>query len=441
MRHRHRTAETGSALVITLVFSLMLAGFAAAYLTLSYNKDRMAGRDAEREQSFRLAESAISRGLLELNADDDLDGNGTIGSVTQIQYKGGVIGCQLFNTDSAGVAIIPPRVRLVGWAVYPLPPNVTYPINFADTNTYPRLKRQCQLRQIEAIVDDPTIPFNTTFGAALTCVNAFSVGGNAEIDGRNWRMDGSAIVPNSGVKAGVSGGAIGAGGSSTYGGTYQNDAIAPHVPGTDQAMTGTPGADLLDDSTNWAGNGLDDNRNGVIDEAGEGPPTNPDQALGLPSGQLKDTAIANGTYFTTAASFNTWKTANGGEMPPGSIVYIEMPTSTAGNANEINLDFGTSLPSAGELASVLVIHNAAGNATAKNVNGQFAGFVWADEIDHVNAGGALYGAAFSLSQGGNVIGNGNFKVRYSSEALNSLPPISVSPYFEQLSWREVQFNQ
>jgi len=87
--------------------------------------------------------------------------------------------------------------------------------------------------------------------------------------------------------------------------------------------------------------------------------------------------------------------------------------------------------------SVLVVHNAASNAIMKNVHGDFKGMILADKIEHINAGSNILGMIQAWGQFGNVFGNGNSTIRFSSEVLANLPGVVVNPVYVRKSYREV----
>jgi hypothetical protein len=68
-------------------------------------------------------------------------------------------------------------------------------------------------------------------------------------------------------------------------------------------------------------------------------PTTPDEVLDSPAGLTKTRAQERGTYFTTEASWDTWRTTRpGGRAPPNSLIYLDFK-ATSVNLGD-NLDWG-----------------------------------------------------------------------------------------------------
>lgn len=227
----------------------------------------------------------------------------------------------------------------------------------------------------------------TTVKAAITTNNPVETKGNIQIDGRQHDINGN-LIANSGTYAIWTTQGYSRVGNSKLGSTFSGNDIAPIKSGPDfvntyQATQVYPG-------------GYPDAPDSVMGG----------KANGFSAGALKAIAQsgANGSQYVT----------NGFSLsyPLKGITYIELPTNTRGNRNEwINANIQGS--------GILIVHNAATNATIKNLNfGTFRGLIIADDIVHIHAN--IIGAIIGLSptpSSGNCIGNGNGRVYFSSEAI------------------------
>ncbi|HEV3027022.1 MAG TPA: hypothetical protein VG457_05575 [Planctomycetota bacterium] len=81
-------------------------------------------------------------------------------------------------------------------------------------------------------------------------------------------------------------------------------------------------------------------------------------------------------------------------------------------------------------SSILVVHTDTYTGTISEVHGSFTGALFADAVVRVNAGTSITGMVqlFSptSSSAGNVLGNGNSNIRFSSGALMDLPAAAGS---------------
>lgn len=233
--------------------------------------------------------------------------------------------------------------------------------------------------------------------AAITARSSVSALGNFIGDGREWNDSGTALVGP---------GVFGVSTMATLGISGQ-----AQVGGNGLAPTQTPGPTIVEQNALWP----------------DGYPAGPDAALGLLPGTLKGAAVRAGTYCASAADWNALRTANGGQTPSGKVIYIE--------ADQIvPFELGTTMNAN---PSLLVFHNSATLATAKNIHGYFKGLFLVDDIDHENAASLMVGAimTFRAVSGGNIFGNGAANARYSSEALGQLPLVDTGRYLI-VSWRE-----
>jgi len=153
----------------------------------------------------------------------------------------------------------------------------------------------------------------------------------------------------------------------------------------------------------------------------------------LPDGTLKQAAKDAGMYFDTQAGYEAWLSTNGGAIPGGAIVYLEF---VPGNG-QFNLGNGNSK------SSIVVLHTDANTAIAKEVHGNFTGLLMADGFVRNNGNSHIVGMVqlFSptASAAGNVFGNGNAEIDFSSAALADLPGTSGSDSPAKLSsYRRLQ---
>ena len=384
-----RRSEQGSALILAVVVTLVVAGMSGTYLTLSISKKNAAFQEVEREKAFYAAEAAIAQAKYELTANRDYETTG-LGNVTLTTIANTSVTVTVDTTGLTGN-----QKRLTAIASYG-----------------PTSKRTD--RSIEEVVDKPITVPSIFAGGGITSRDAIDLQGNIDVDARDYNLAGTAVV-GAGVDGIWSGGAVQVNGSAGVGG---NGAAPPN----NGAAAGT-----VEANHNWGADGVDNDRDGVVDQPGETFPTDPDQALGYPSGTLKAAAQAMGTYFTTQAQYTAALAANGGSMPGGKIIVLDFSPSPP-------LEIGTTMNA---VPSILIVHNATGTAIAKNIHGSFKGLFMADKVEHINSGTEILGMVFAWGQYGNTFGNGNSQIKYSSAVLASLPSFSPNPLYNRKSFREV----
>lgn len=238
-------------------------------------------------------------------------------------------------------------------------------------------------RQIEVILSDPlqTHPFPKL--AAVVSHDDVGLLGNIEVDGRDWDVNNLAPI-GLGVYGIIAKANITTGGSSAVGG----NGLPPPPVGGGVA----PGS--------------------IAPNYVPPLPTNPDQVLEFDPGTLRAIAQTQGTLFTIQDEYDNFLASNGGNIPGGSIVYLEFspePPTNLGNAMQ-------------NTPSILVIHDSTSSTVAKNLHGQFKGAILVDSIDKVNAGTMILGSVYCFSPiNPDTFGNGNSTIRYSSAVLNALP--------------------
>jgi hypothetical protein len=384
-----RRSEKGSALILAMVVTLVVAGMSGSYLTLSISKKNAAFQEVEREKAFYAAEAAMAQAKYELTSGRDYDTTG-LGNVTLNTLANTQVSVTFNTTGLTGN-----QKRLTAIATYG-----------------PANKRTD--RSIEEVVDKPISTPTIFGGGGITSRDAIDLQGSIDVDARDYNLAGTAIV-GAGVDGIWSGGSVNLTGSAGVGG----NGLAPPNNGS------APGA--VEANHNWGTDGVDNDRDGVVDQPGETFPIDPDQALGYPNGTLKAAAQEMGTYFATQAAYTAALAANGGQMPGGKIVFCEFSPSPP-------FEVGTSLNA---VPSILIVHNSTSTAIAKNVHGSFKGLFMADKVEHINAGTDILGMVFAWGQFGNSFGNGNSTIRFSSAVLANLPQFSPNPLYNRKSFREV----
>jgi len=346
----------------------------------------------DRERALYAAEAALAQSMHELNTNRDYDASGgAIGTVTALTAIPGYSTAVSVSTTG----LTGDQKRLTAIATYG-----------------PATKRTD--RSVEIIVDTNKSAVTTLGMAAIISRDPIDFSGSINVDGRDWDINGAAIV-GVGVDGVVSGGAVTVSGSAGIGG----NGVAP--PGAGAA------AGSIDANHDWAADGLDNDREGTVDQPGETYPVDPDQALGLPKGTLMTSAKQMGTYFTSQVAYTAAIALNGGKPLSGKIIYCDFaPTPPFELGTGLNPD-----------PSIMIIHNATSNAIAKNVHGDFKGLLMADKIEHINAGTKIVGMVQAWGQFGNLFGNGNSDVLFSSAVLANLPQVQTTPYYAVRAWREV----
>jgi len=217
--------------------------------------------------------------------------------------------------------------------------------------------------------------------AGISANSPVSTNGNFIIDGRNHDING-VLIDDAGTEGLWTTSSFTQGGSSKVGGTDDGSDIEPYSS-----------ADTTVFKTGQSYFG------GVY-------PSTPDEVLGGASegftgGVAKTMAISgdNGGQYVTDPSFLTF--------PLSGITYVELPSGTEWNPANI------------QGSGVLIVHNATVDAKVKNVNSSpFTGLFIVDDIMHIHAD--IIGALVCLSptpSEGNVLGNGNGSVLYSSAAV------------------------
>ncbi len=396
----YRKSERGISLVLVMVVLVLMVGLTYAYLVQTTARRLEVSEAATAERSIQLADSSISAAVAELNSGTDTAGDG-LGAVSAVYGFG--------NYLTAATDIGDFAYRIVG---------------VGDYNE--------RKRAIEVIAQQDKVQLTGTIRAAITANGDVDTLGSIIVDGRDYDIDGINIVGPGGQGISSRGNVV-VGGSSSAGGNGQ----APITNAGD-------GDGVFEQNASW-GDGIDNDGDGLVDEEdfdgvdndgdglidediGDSYPINPDVSMHLPTGTLEAVARAMGTYFSDQAAFENYLSTQGGNIPGGVIVMLDFDYITPMNFGEdMNDD-----------PSIIVMHNATGDAEMKNLHGQFKGLVMADVITHINGDIRIVGAVHSFSREtlGNAYGNGNAEVLFSSAALGKLPLVGVGSLAVK-SWREI----
>ncbi|HLY08034.1 MAG TPA: hypothetical protein VKW04_01895 [Planctomycetota bacterium] len=237
--------------------------------------------------------------------------------------------------------------------------------------------------------------------AAIVSNDTVSLTGSITVDGRDHDYAGQNVT-GPGVFGIISNSAMAAPSNGSVGG---NGTAPPHPKGTAPGST--------------QGNYPFPN----------GYPATPDSALSMADGSavaqgtLKNAAISAGTYFNNAAAYSNYLSSTqggkaSGAIGDGAIVYLEF---TPGNGM---FDLG----SGNSKSSIMVVHTSTDSGIISEVHGNFTGLLLADGVVRNNGTSHIVGEVqvFSptASQAGNVFGNGNAEIDFSSAALADLPGVA-----------------
>jgi Tfp pilus assembly protein PilX len=238
-----------------------------------------------------------------------------------------------------------------------------------------------------------------TSEAAIKTRGPIAVNGGLIIDGRDHDMNGN-LIPGPGVMAVSTRSTFSFGGSADIGGT---DAFGiNHAPTDDPFEV----AAVTEQGVSYWGN-----------------PATPEEALGIPvDGGLKKIAQSGirGSQYVTDPDNLTY--------PFSGVTYVELSSGAEWKAND-NFDGST---------GILVVHNSTTDAVMENSNtGTFKGIIIVDDYVHIHNN--IYGTIIALTESpssGNVIGNGNGEVRYSSQAI-SVAKGYLNSFIDVVAWREL----
>jgi hypothetical protein len=148
-------------------------------------------------------------------------------------------------------------------------------------------------------------------------------------------------------------------------------------------------------------------------------------STGFAEGSLKaiaQTGVAGSQYVNDPSRLR---------YPLRGITFVELPEGSEWKGAHI------------EGSGILVVHNAAGDATLKNVNsGRYIGLVIVDDLVHLHS--QIIGAVVLLTprpSSGNVMGNGNGSAKFSREAIfaataNLMRFVGNGSSSHVIAWRE-----
>gem|GEM_PF-1831219 len=199
----------------------------------------------------------------------------------------------------------------------------------------------------------PTTTTPNAIQAGVTSRQAVSTLGNLQIDGRNHDLNGT-LVAGTGTYGIWSAAAIRQGGSSDIGGTYNNTDYAPSKPANRHVVSAS-----------------------ATYPSGSFPDT-PDKVFGGASGGFSEGTLKNLAESGTEGSQYVQDPSEL-EYPLTGITYVELANGSTWQPNSI------------EGSGVLIVHNTAGNAIVKNLNGgTFKGIIIADDFIHLKATVLVY---------------------------------------------------
>lgn len=149
---------------------------------------------------------------------------------------------------------------------------------------------------------------------------------------------------------------------------------------------------------------------------------------------LRAKAIANNAFYSYKDEVGALPLpGNGGnfQLKPG-VNYVELQITEP--QNEWNTRFFPPGTSGGCDASILIIHNDAGNATMRNMRGLIPGIVIIDRIDRITAGGTILGALVVMDDAESFLGVGGGKLLYCYQTVKDA--LDEADNFAD-SWKEV----
>lgn len=401
-RHACRPSsnERGSALALTLVTTFVMLGLSGTYMFMSTFHQVAQVRDVHGSRARLAAEEGLHRAIKELRLDADLDGNG-VGNVTVALADGRLI--DVTATDlGGGLFELRSRGRYKG-----------------------------QIRAVSGLTERVAgASLSAAARAAITANSEITTSGNISVDGRDWNWDGT-VLAGPGVFGISTTQAYSQQGSSATGG----NGVAPSSPANPTTIEpfaiwangiDEDGDTQIDEE---AFDGQDNDGDGQIDEDIDSFPTSPDVMFGVPGGTLQAFCQAQGTYFATQTDYENYRLANGGNLPGGRVYYLGFDSWLPANLSE----------TMNESPSILIHHNATGDAVMKNVHFQFKGLIIGDKVTHINGSFYLVGAFMSFANQaiGNNFGNGAAVIRYSSEALGGLPSLQSTNAVRMLSYHRI----
>ncbi|MCA8921553.1 MAG: hypothetical protein KDD82_07060 [Planctomycetes bacterium] len=252
--------------------------------------------------------------------------------------------------------------------------------------------------------------------AALLSNGDVRLTGNVSVDGRDHASDGQ-LTGDAGVLGVLAGGSIDVEGSAQVGGV----GLAPSHPGAPGALD--PGSTLWTEPD--PRDGLDDDGDGLIDEAG--PPADADAVLLRPAGTLRALAQGSGTFFTSLADYEAWRAASNPQTAGGKVVFLELPPTVSRVAltlpDNAVLDRRAAPRFPAPEPSIVVATRVGGGLEVGPLHAPegFQGVAVLDRLRNANGTGSVIGMLVALDGGSHTLGNGALRVLFSAEVLASLP--------------------
>jgi Tfp pilus assembly protein PilX len=386
--------ETGYSLLLVIVFIALLTIIGGIAMRRAAMDVKISGNYLRSTKVLYIAEAGIERAKAELaeeSADSALAGpdkktgsafeadNGILSFGSHVAFGGGEYSVTVSdNNDGDGNPWVDTDGKII----------------VRSTGTLSDGSR----RTIEVVIQK-TSPATASFKAAIMCRGPVEINGNISVDGRDHDINGNLLSPANGVLAFSSRNTFNRSGNGKVAGTS--------LDGTNYALSKSSSvvsAVTQQFATAW------------------GNPMTPEEVLGMTTTNALKTIAqggANGSQYVTNPS-NL-------HFPLSGVTYVELGSGQTWQS----MDFGSS-------SGILIVHNSATNAVLKNTNGgTFKGIIIADDYVHIH--NTIIGAVITLTANaseGNVIGNGNGSVSYSSlaiaSALSSLPSGT-----NVISWQEL----
>lgn len=416
------STRRGSALTVPLILGVLL-GSLALTVWRAVRGQQLASADLRaRSLALLRADNGLAQAQAHLGRQWELLAGLPAGGTVELLVQPGL---RVAATHLAGA---PPRDR-------------TYALR-AVVDTPPGSPVELEL--IVRVRLDGASPLRGPALGAVVAGGSVRLTGSVVVDGRDHAPDGSLGGAGNDRPGLVVTGTASIGGAARVGGGTQAPSTAPTE---DVALdTGTAVWSEAD-----PGNGLDDDGDGLTDEAGF--PARVGGALGLPDeAVLRERARADGTFFTDPADYAAWVAAVTPQEAGGRVVWLEVSPGTDVGLLALpdNLPVDASgLPRLPPPEPSLVVvassdpltHDTqVGPVHLQGGNG-FQGLFVADRVLRLNGSGRVVGGlllfeadAASSSQ----LGNGDAEVLFSSEVLARLPGPYGPPRVEHLLWRRAR---
>jgi hypothetical protein len=424
--------ERGAALIMAIFFVLMLVAFSYLVLRSYRAQSSMTMFKVRHSALFADADTGLAKGKLILTSNPtNANYTGSNGNPFQIHASdNAVVTVELIGPNSN-----PYTYRLIS--------NATDPANG-------------QVRSVEMILmlEENRDPTNAPGMGAVVANGNLQVTGNIKVDGNDHDPDGTPGGQGNDVPGVVTTGTVSQDGSSDIGGGGQAAGSSPtEGQGIDNStLNWEPESTLAGGTAADDTDGVDNDGDGVVDE--DGFPDTAGEVFGFQGNDVGDPADDNdslknqaqndGTYFTSYADYDTWRSSATQADQGGKVIYIEVANGTAVGNFKLPDNPPPATPSivvvAGQDPSV---HDTEiGPVHGSGAGKHFQGLIIADTYKNINGNGKLTGSMIAFNPGDTAhLGNGNFDILFSSEVLGNLPGINQAPVPwtpEVLNWREIE---